>query len=266
MSDQTLSQIHTIVIHNSETPENDEKILRSLVEGHTKGRGWSDIGYHFILAIDSKNGGWKVYEGRPLEKEGAHAGSRKDRKTGREIDLNANTIGICILGSYAWKTEAKQKEVQELVPGRLRNTPAGNSMLKRLLSAFAEPTAHESLRQPPREAVQTLVELIHTLGSDLRLEGLRKIQAHGALAGTDLQPRYTAEKSAQMAINPGHTDCPGHGLLHIVEALQARFHSEWQSREAPSSKESLEQEPALDDSLDDSLESRTQDLESTTNR
>ena len=46
------------------------------------GRGWSDIGYHYVIKRDGT-----LEEGRPLEKAGAHT-------TG----YNAESIGICLVG------------------------------------------------------------------------------------------------------------------------------------------------------------------------
>lgn len=49
-----------------------------------RGRGWSGIGYHFYVR---KDGG--IYQGRPIDKVGAHC-------TGQ----NAASIGICFEGNY----------------------------------------------------------------------------------------------------------------------------------------------------------------------
>ena len=48
------------------------------------GRGWSDIGYHFLI---DRNG--KVGPGRPLERVGAHV-----------VGRNTGTIGICLFGGH----------------------------------------------------------------------------------------------------------------------------------------------------------------------
>jgi len=49
-----------------------------------KGRGWSDIGYHFVV---DRNGA--VAEGRPLARSGAHCRGR-----------NANSIGVTLVGGF----------------------------------------------------------------------------------------------------------------------------------------------------------------------
>ena len=51
---------------------------------HVNERGWSDIGYHFLI---DRNG--KVGAGRPLHKVGAHV-----------VGHNSGTIGISLFGGY----------------------------------------------------------------------------------------------------------------------------------------------------------------------
>lgn len=51
---------------------------------HMQDRGWSDIGYHFLIDRDGKVG-----TGRPIEKVGAHTRGQ-----------NTGTIGICLIGGY----------------------------------------------------------------------------------------------------------------------------------------------------------------------
>ena len=49
-----------------------------------RGRGWGDIGYHYV--IDPAG---RVWQGRPLEWQGAHVGEQ-----------NQGNLGICVLGNY----------------------------------------------------------------------------------------------------------------------------------------------------------------------
>lgn len=51
---------------------------------HTKDRGWSDIGYHYIIDRDGA-----VAVGRPMSKDGAHVQGR-----------NKGTVGICLIGGH----------------------------------------------------------------------------------------------------------------------------------------------------------------------
>ena len=75
-----LRKIDTIVVHCSDSPYGSREIID---EWHRE-RGWSEIGYHFVIyncyptELSYKNGqpelsqdGW-VVTARPLEKIGAH--------------------------------------------------------------------------------------------------------------------------------------------------------------------------------------------------
>ena len=60
--------------------------IRSIQRHHLDGNGWGDIGYHFL--IDARG---RIFEGRELAWQGAHAGnSQKNRRN----------IGICLLGDF----------------------------------------------------------------------------------------------------------------------------------------------------------------------
>lgn len=70
-----------------------------------KGNGWAGIGYHFFI---NKEG--KVYEGRPVEYIGAHAGYNND-----------DSIGICFEGNFENETmNEKQKQAGRLLVETLR--------------------------------------------------------------------------------------------------------------------------------------------------
>ncbi len=212
LTPQKLPEIHTLVIHNTETAGRDDEAVRGVLTAH-KNRKWSDIGYHFLIAQDSTDKTWKVYQGRPIEYFGAHAGA----------NYNENTIGIAMVGAYAWRTESKIKEVQGFfTPARL-NTESGQQRYQELLSIYAEPTAPESDRQISREAADVLIRLVDQLVRDPRLTGLKRIRSHGALALKELQPSLTKAEAQAYGINPFHTDCAGHGMIHTVKALQARY-------------------------------------------
>ncbi len=58
--------------------------VKSIQEFHQDGRGWSDIGYHFVVDMVGN-----IYQGRPETVLGAHVGG-----------ANTGNIGVCILGCY----------------------------------------------------------------------------------------------------------------------------------------------------------------------
>jgi len=87
---------------------------------HKAARGWSDIGYHYVIELDGV-----VRDGRPLERPGAHVEG-----------YNKNSVGICYIGGLA--TDGK-------TPKDTR-TPAQKAALYaltvQLLSRFPEATVH----------------------------------------------------------------------------------------------------------------------------
>lgn len=78
--------ITDIVVHCSATPAGKAFRAADIRRWHTdpppKGRGWPDIGYHFVIDLDGT-----VETGRPLNIPGAHVEGH-----------NASTIGICYVG------------------------------------------------------------------------------------------------------------------------------------------------------------------------
>lgn len=88
--------IKFIVIHCSASDEPGQDSPQAIKDLHTSpisklfnwgkyktnGKGWSDIGYHFVITQDGL-----IHEGRPLEKIGAHVAG-----------FNSGSIGICLTG------------------------------------------------------------------------------------------------------------------------------------------------------------------------
>ncbi len=71
-----------IVLHHSQYKHGtNAKEIRSW----HKQRGWSDIGYHFVVLKDGT-----IEEGRDLDLVGAH-----------ELHNNADSIGICVDGDFS---------------------------------------------------------------------------------------------------------------------------------------------------------------------
>lgn len=58
--------------------------MRVIQQFHQKGRGWSDIGYHFLI-----DGSGRVWQGRPLNVMGAHI-----------LHNNEGNIGVSLMGSF----------------------------------------------------------------------------------------------------------------------------------------------------------------------
>ncbi len=86
--------IDTIIIHHSASPD----VSAATIDKWHKERGWSGIGYHFVIRVDGT-----IEKGRPLHIQGAHARGR-----------NANSIGICLTG-YDYFTGKQIKALSYLI-------------------------------------------------------------------------------------------------------------------------------------------------------
>lgn len=77
-----------MTVHHTVTPNNDSMSMparmRQIQSFHINGRGWCDIGYHFLVGQDGK-----VYQGRQERKIGAHAGG-----------ANTNNAGVSFIGTF----------------------------------------------------------------------------------------------------------------------------------------------------------------------
>tara|TARA_R110000796_G_scaffold213144_1_gene329240 strand:- start:266 stop:667 length:402 start_codon:yes stop_codon:yes gene_type:complete len=86
--------INKVIIHCSATPEGRDVKTSTIKEWHTA-KGWSDIGYHYVIELD----GTRV-EGRPIEIIGAHC-----------LGQNKFSIGICYVGGMN-KSMSKPKDTR----------------------------------------------------------------------------------------------------------------------------------------------------------
>lgn len=88
-----MRKIDKIIIHCSATPEGRDVSTETIRQWHLQ-RGWSDIGYHYVIELDGK-----VVPGRPIERIGAHC---KGENTG--------SIGVCYVGGV--DAEMKPKDTR----------------------------------------------------------------------------------------------------------------------------------------------------------
>lgn len=90
----TYAQVQGAVIHhtagqNSYSPEQVPQLLRGILSYHTKGLGWSDIGYNVI--VDKYGRAWEGRRGGLAQAvQGAHA-----------IGINHHTFGVSLMGTYS---------------------------------------------------------------------------------------------------------------------------------------------------------------------
>lgn len=77
-----MRQINRIIIHAADTPADMDIGADTIRRWHVKERGWSDIGYHFVIRRSGL-----VETGRLIEEQGAHVRGE-----------NEDSIGICLVG------------------------------------------------------------------------------------------------------------------------------------------------------------------------
>ena len=76
-----MREIRKLIVHCSATREGQEISAATINDWHLK-RGWSGIGYHYVIGLDGL-----IEYGRPIEKMGAHTKG-----------YNKSSIGICYIG------------------------------------------------------------------------------------------------------------------------------------------------------------------------
>ncbi|MBI4677106.1 MAG: N-acetylmuramoyl-L-alanine amidase [Elusimicrobia bacterium] len=87
--DYTLMDIRRVTLHHTagaqpEALEDARSEMRLIQRYHQAGRGWNDIGYHFVI-----DGAGRIHQGRPENALGAHA-----------LNHNTGNVGISFMGNY----------------------------------------------------------------------------------------------------------------------------------------------------------------------
>ncbi len=105
-----MGRITRLTIHHSAMRENSKDFescareiqgIQEIHQGNTL--GWADIGYHYL--IDRAG---RIWEGRPIYIQGAHAGNP---------EANRGNIGVCLLGDYTQQdlTSEQKLALRELL-------------------------------------------------------------------------------------------------------------------------------------------------------
>ena len=115
--------IKEIIVHCTATKEGVNQTVEQIRKYHTAkppmGRGWSDIGYHYVVYLDGT-----IHEGRNVNISGAHC-------TGH----NANSIGVVYVGGLDAKGNAKDTRTNAQKDGLLK-------LLKDLKKLYPKATIH----------------------------------------------------------------------------------------------------------------------------
>lgn len=95
--------INEIIVHCTATPEYKHYTVTDIRRWHTTpvskgGRGWSDIGYHYVVDLDGT-----VEEGRDVDISGAHC-----------VGHNTHSIGVCYVGGMTMDNKQSKDTRTEL--------------------------------------------------------------------------------------------------------------------------------------------------------
>ena len=91
-----MREVNKIIIHCSATKEGVNVSTATIKRWHVNGRGWSDIGYHYVIQLDGA-----IDYVRPISRQGAHTKGE-----------NSDSIGICYIGGLSEKKRAKDTRTE----------------------------------------------------------------------------------------------------------------------------------------------------------
>jgi hypothetical protein len=100
-----MGRIWRVTIHHSAmltrvgSPSTAAVAIRAIQQQHMDGRGYGDIGYHYLIDPDGR-----VWEGRSLAYQGAHASGAN----------NEGNVGICLLGNFVRGADGQQPSDAQL--------------------------------------------------------------------------------------------------------------------------------------------------------
>ena len=109
-----MRKINKIFIHCSATPEGRDIKMETIKSWHVKGRGWRNIGYHFVIELDGM-----LRPGRRMEQMGAGVKGH-----------NEHSIHVCYVGGLDknkkakdTRTQAQRETLNTIIGGLLKEYP-----------------------------------------------------------------------------------------------------------------------------------------------
>ena len=107
-----ISKIDKIILHHSASPM-DRTTIHVIHNWHLQ-RGWLGCGYHYVIHEDGS-----IFQGRPLDKVGAHARG-----------YNENSVGICTVGNFEieYPTLCQQESLGKLLLWFINDKLKGHSL------------------------------------------------------------------------------------------------------------------------------------------
>lgn len=123
MGDPTLKKskrsISEIIVHCTASREGQPMTVEQIRQMHIKERGWSDIGYHYVVYLDGS-----IHAGRNVNVSGAHCKKH-----------NTHSIGVVYVGGLDKNGKAKDTRTPEQKAGLVK-------LLKNLRRLYPKATIH----------------------------------------------------------------------------------------------------------------------------
>jgi tetratricopeptide (TPR) repeat protein len=141
-----MTTIWRITVHHTATtlPSNSSRVaadaIRTFQKQHQDDKGWADIGYHYVVDPSGR-----IWEGRPIQWQGAHAGNP---------ELNVGNVGVALIGDFTVQqpSAAQKKALCDLL----------DSLCARYHVERGHVYTHKEIRQEPTEcpgpALQRVVD------------------------------------------------------------------------------------------------------------
>ena len=95
-NDIEMRKVNKIIIHCTATVEGNNVSAGTIRQWHLR-RGWSDVGYHYIIGIDGE-----IQSGRSVQMQGAHTRS-----------FNEDSIGIAYVGGLDANRKPKDTRTEQ---------------------------------------------------------------------------------------------------------------------------------------------------------
>ena len=93
-----MRSLNKIIIHAAATKPTMDIGVEEIRSWHLQ-RGWSDIGYHYVVRKDGS-----IEQGRPIDRVGSHV---KGQNTG--------SIGVCWVGGYGGVDDRNEAQKESLI-------------------------------------------------------------------------------------------------------------------------------------------------------
>ena len=182
--------LNSIVVHHSAMSPSDGP---REIQTHVMNKGYDDIGYHFVIGSQGE-----IYEGRPIDVMGAHAGQSVEANQEARA---ARTSGL------------SENKIRELVEMARQKDPDYGAIGVVLTGNFSNSQPTEAQRNALTQLLAYL-KVKYAINSD-RILGHTGVQAH-LIESEGL----TSTGNSDTGDSDVHTVCPGeHGMTMIDEVI-----------------------------------------------